>query len=40
MVVWACVEGAGFAYDGPLVIGEDLMSFIIDDKVSIYRGAR
>lgn len=23
-------------YDGPLVIGEDLMSFIIDDKVSIY----
>jgi ribonuclease Z len=27
-------------YDGPLVIGEDLMSFIIDDKVSIYRAAR
>ena len=28
------------AYDGPLVIGEDLMSFIVDDKVSIYRAAR
>jgi ribonuclease Z len=27
-------------YDGPLVIGEDLMSFIVDDNVSIYRGAR
>lgn len=27
-------------YDGPLVIGEDLMSFIIDDKISIYRAAR
>lgn len=27
-------------YDGPLVIGEDLMSFIVDDTVSIYRGAR
>ena len=27
-------------YQGPLVIGEDLMSFIVDDKVSIYRAAR
>ena len=27
-------------YDGPLVIGEDLMTFIVDDKVSIYQAAR
>ena len=27
-------------YDGPLVIGEDLMSFIVDDTVSISRAAR
>jgi len=27
-------------YQGPLVIGEDLMSFIVDDEVSIYRAAR
>ncbi|MBT5032376.1 MAG: MBL fold metallo-hydrolase [Proteobacteria bacterium] len=27
-------------YQGPLVIGEDLMSFIVDDRVSIYRAAR
>jgi ribonuclease Z len=27
-------------YQGPLVIGEDLMSFIVDDKISIYRAAR
>lgn len=27
-------------YDGPLVIGEDLMTFIVDDKVSIYHSAR
>jgi len=27
-------------YDGPLVIGEDLMSFIIEDTVGIYRPAR
>ena len=27
-------------YQGPLVIGEDLMSFIVDDKVSILRAAR
>ena len=27
-------------YDGPLVIGEDLMTFIVDDKVSIYTSAR
>jgi len=27
-------------YDGPLVVGEDLMSFIVDDTVSISRAAR
>lgn len=27
-------------YDGPLVIGEDLMSFIVGDTVSIFRAAR
>jgi ribonuclease Z len=27
-------------YDGPLVIGEDLMSFIVGDSVHIYRAAR
>ncbi len=27
-------------YDGPLVIGEDLMTFIVDDTVSISRAAR
>ncbi len=27
-------------YDGPLVIGEDLMSFIVDDTISISRAAR
>jgi ribonuclease Z len=27
-------------YQGPLVIGEDLMSFVVDDKVSIFRAAR
>lgn len=27
-------------YDGPLVIGEDLMTFIVDDKVSIYQPVR
>ncbi len=27
-------------YDGPLVIGEDLMSFIVDDTVSVSRAAR
>jgi ribonuclease Z len=27
-------------YDGPLVIGEDLMSFIVDDTVSVLRAAR
>ena len=27
-------------YDGPLVIGEDLMSFIIGESVDIYRAAR
>jgi len=26
------------SYDGPLVLGEDLMSFIIDDKVTIVPG--
>jgi len=28
------------SYDGPLVIGEDLMTFIIDDVVSIYQPVR
>lgn len=28
------------SYQGPLVIGEDLMSFIVDDRVSILRAAR
>lgn len=28
------------SYQGPLVIGEDLMSFIVDEKVSILRAAR
>jgi ribonuclease Z len=27
-------------YDGPLVIGEDLMTFIVDDKVSIFQPVR
>jgi ribonuclease Z len=27
-------------YDGPLVIGEDLMSFVVDDAVSIIRAVR
>lgn len=27
-------------YDGPLVVGEDLMTFIVDDKVSIFHSAR
>jgi ribonuclease Z len=27
-------------YDGPLVIGEDLMSFIIGDTIGVYRAAR
>ncbi|MDG2087641.1 MAG: MBL fold metallo-hydrolase [Arenicellaceae bacterium] len=27
-------------YQGPLVIGEDLMTFIVDDKVSIYNAGR
>jgi ribonuclease Z len=27
-------------YNGPLVIGEDLMTFIVDDKVSIFTSAR
>lgn len=27
-------------YQGPLVIGEDLMTFIVDDKVSIYKSGR
>jgi ribonuclease Z len=27
-------------YKGPLVIGEDLMTFIVDDKVSIYKSGR
>ena len=26
-------------YDGPLVIGEDLMSFIVGDAISIIRAA-
>jgi len=27
-------------YDGPLVVGEDLMTFIVGDKVSVYQSAR
>jgi ribonuclease Z len=27
-------------YQGPLVIGEDLMSFIVDDKISVFKAAR
>jgi len=34
------VERTRTTYKGPLVIGEDLMSFVVDDKVSIFRAAR